>query len=459
MDRPAATPPLTDDFDFRVQWQVDAGCPVLDPHAPLPTSADVVVVGAGYTGIATSWELARRGRTVVVCERDRLGAGASTRNGGMVIPELHAPPRELRATHGPLGDRLWADVNAAFDWAEATIAAERVDCAYERSGQLYLGHTPAKVEALRTQAREAQEDGEDVRFVAGDDLAAEIGSTAFAGGLLIARSGQLQPARWHAGLARLALAAGAEVHDRCGVVAVDRQARASGSGSGSGWRVYTTKGRVEAEHLVVATNGVTDPAFPDLRRRVLPVGSYILATEPLPPDLRRAVSPRNRIFVDAKNFLSYWRLTPDGRMAFGGRHSMKEPTLAQARDGLYATMVRIHPQLRGVRAAATWGGSVAITVDRLPHCGRRDGVWYATGCNGSGVALMPWLGTRLAAAVADGEPLPSFAELPHPPIPLFPARRAYLPLLGKLLQAQDEGRLTGLDPTELPGVRARRAAR
>jgi glycine/D-amino acid oxidase-like deaminating enzyme len=170
---------------------------------------------------------------------------------------------------------------------------------------------------------------------------------------------------------------------------------------------------------------------------VLPVGSFIIATEVLDPELAAAVSPRNRMLVDTRNFLHYWRLTPDGRMLFGGRRSLSRSTIPQARDFLYAEMLGIHPQLGGVRVARAWGGEVAITLDRLPHVGRLGGVWYAAGCNGSGVALNTWLGMRIGQHLAGEADPPSFAELRHRPIPLHRARRAWLPAVGAWFRGQD----------------------
>ncbi len=191
--------------------------------------------------------------------------------------------------------------------------------------------------------------------------------------------------------------------------------------------------------MLALTNAYTDGVLPDLRRRVLPVGSFIIATEVLDADLARAVSPRHRMFVDTKSFLFYWRLTADGRMVFGGRRSLAPSTIEQARDFLYTQMVKVHPQLAGVAIDFAWGGNVAITLDRLPHVGRSGGAWYATGCNGSGVALNTWMGGRLASVLCGDGELPSFARLRHRPIPAWRLRAAYLPLVGAWFHWHDRG--------------------
>ena len=417
-----------------VLWQEQAEFPDL-PTASPPQSADCVVVGAGYAGLSCARDLARAGRSVVVLDAHPAGWGASSRNGGMVIPELKAGPAALERSYGPLGRRMYDEVNQAFDHVEGLISAESIDCDYSRSGQLYLAHAERVVASLMAMAREHGEElGEPVRFVPREELGDEVGSTAYAGGLVIERTGGLHPARFHAGLFRLALAAGASVYPATTASAIERR-----GGGRAGFRVATPRGAVDTDAVVVCTNAYADGLLPELRRRVLPVGSFIVATEVLEADVARLVSPRDRMFVDSKNFLFYWRLTPDRRLLFGGRRSLASSTIPQARDFLYESMLRVHPQLAGTHIDRAWGGNVAVTLDRLPHVGRLGGAWYVTGCNGSGVALNTWLGARMARHLLGEAALPSFAELQHRPIPLHRARAAYLPLVGLWFRWQDRG--------------------
>jgi glycine/D-amino acid oxidase-like deaminating enzyme len=434
--------PLAPDHREAVLWHETAAgtLPPLAPR-PLPARADVVVVGAGYAGLSAARELAARGRSVVVLERDALGVGASTRNGGMAIPELKAGPLTLERRYGELGRRMHAEVDEAFDELERLISGDGdpdrgIDCAYERSGQLFLAHRADRVPMLEALAREHDAVGEAVRFLSRAELGDEIGSDHYFAGVVFERTGGLDPARLHAGLARLAVEAGAEIHDRTGAESVTPGTRTP---SGPGVRVGTRRGVIEAGELVVTTNATADGLVPWLRRRVLPVASFVIATEVLDPDLAARVSPRRRMFVDSRNFLHYWRLTPDGRMLFGGRRSLSPTTLARARDVLYDDLVRVHPQLAGVPVSRVWGGEVAITFDRLPHAGRLPGGvgWFATGCNGSGVALNTWMGARVGRVIAgDAEP-PACALRPTPTIPAWPLRRAYLPVVGTWLRLQD----------------------
>jgi glycine/D-amino acid oxidase-like deaminating enzyme len=201
--------------------------------------------------------------------------------------------------------------------------------------------------------------------------------------------------------------------------------------------VATTRGVVVTRDVFVATNAYIDGLVPPLERRVLPVGSFIIATGVLDEDVARAVIPRGRMVFDTRRLLAYWRLSPDRRMVFGGRTSLAPTSVAKARDRLYTEMVRIHPQLDGTTLEFAWGGHVAITFDRMPHFGRVNGLAYATGCNGTGIALATWFGARAAAWIADDEPPPAFAHLKFPRIPMSSLRGAYLPGVGQWFRAMD----------------------
>ncbi len=429
---PAVAARRSSDFRLAVLWHDRAEPPTV-PIAPLPGHADVVVVGGGYGGLAAARRLAAAGRHTVVLEADALGRGASTRNGGMVIPELKAGPVTLQRHYGPLGLRMHHEIGEAFDHIEQLIADESIDCDYERTGQLYLAHNEHSVTTLRHLAHEHLTIGDPVLFLERGELAGEVGSDAFTAGVVLPRTGGLDPARYHAGLTRLALAAGSEIHERTRAIELS-------PGPNGATSVRTERGTIEARDVIVATNATCDDLVPTLRRRVLPMGSFIIATEVLPTEVLAAVTPTRRMMVDTKNLLFYWRATPDGRIAFGGRKSLVPTTVDEAADFLYEAMVRIHPMLEGVAIDRAWGGSVALTLDRMPHVGRAGGAWYLTGCNGSGVALMTWLGHAVAGTVLGEQPPPSFTELPFRPLPLGRLRRQWIPVAGRWFQWEDQRR-------------------
>lgn len=423
---------LADDYEERCLWQAQVDPPATT-HVLPADEVDVLVVGAGLCGLAAADTAARHGRSVLVVDREPLGWGASSRNGGMVIPELKAGPAALAKKYGAVGTRMYEQVGEAFDFVEASATGADgrggIDCDWAVPGQLYLAHSVHHVEHLRAMVRELTDAGEPVHFVERNDLHTEIGSEAFVGGVVLERTGAVHPAKLHAGLARRAMASGAAVCDRTALEAltVDRDVHVA----------RTTRGTVRARDVIVATNAAADHAVPQLERRVVPIGSFIIATDVLDPELAASVSPTGRMMVDTRNFLAYWRLTPDGRLAFGGRRNMEPTDVTEARDFLYRRMVDIHPQLAGVPIRYAWGGHVAMTLDRLPHVGQIDGAWYATGCNGSGVALNTWLGHRLGQVVCGDAPPPACAELRHRPIPIRSLRSAYLPIVGRWFSLQD----------------------
>jgi glycine/D-amino acid oxidase-like deaminating enzyme len=433
------TAPLAPGYRERPYWWEGVE-PPRGERGALPDEADVVVVGGGYTGMGAALELGRRGRSVLVLEAREPGWGASSRNGGQVLPDVKHHTDDLLKKHGPAGPALQAATVESVLQLERLVEEERIDCGYVRSGHLYLAHCESHVPELREMERMYREDmGMEATFVPPDELGEEIGSRVHAGGLVVPLSGGLHPARFFAGLARATISAGAVVHGGVRVHSIERR--------GAGFEVTTPNGTVRSGQVLVATNAYTDGVAPRLRRRVVPIGSFIIATEQIPAELAREISPRGRMFFDTKNFLFYWRLSPDGtRVLFGGRASLAPTTVARARDFLYRGMVHVHPQLEGVRVEYAWGGLVALTMDRTPRLGRRDGVTYSMGYSGTGVAEATWFG-RLAGRWLAGEDPPPFADMTFPRIPGHRLLPLALPFVGLWYKLQDRCR---------PGRRAAR---
>jgi glycine/D-amino acid oxidase-like deaminating enzyme len=414
-------------------WLEDADVPRPERAEP-PRDADVVVVGAGNTGMAAAWEIARQGRSVAVLERHSLGWGASTRNGGMVLPDVkHAGVAELERRHGVAGGAIYAATLDAVRLVERLVDEHGIDCSYERTGHLELAHCPSALPDLRDMAAVYADDlGLEARLLSRPELAGEIGSTAFPGALQVSFSGGIHPARYFAGLAKVALGAGVVVCEETPATGLRREGHAH--------HVDTPRGSIRAGEVLVATDGYTDRLLPWLRRRMIPVGSYIIATEPLDPSVAAELSPRGRMFFDTKNFLSYWRLSPDRtRMLFGGRASFAPTTVTRARNFLYERMVRIHPQLIGVPVEFAWGGTVGLTVDRTPRLGRRDGITYALGYSGTGVAASTYYGLAAGSWLCGGDS-PAFAGLRFPAVPLSFAQPVTLPVAGLWFKWQDRCR-------------------
>jgi glycine/D-amino acid oxidase-like deaminating enzyme len=309
------------------------------------------------------------------------------------------------------------------------VGEEAIPCDFVRRGHLEVAYKPAHYAGFQRAADSlSREFGHAVRLVPRAELQAEIGSPAYHGGLVDEASAGLNPARYVAGLARAAERAGAQLFEQARVQRLERAA--------DRYRLLTSRGVVEAENVVVATSGYTGRITGALARRIVPIGSYIIATEVLPPDLAAGLSPRERMIFDSKNFLYYFRLTPDSRLLFGGRASFVPETPATVFESaaiLRQAMLTVYPQVRGVSVEYAWGGTLDFAFDLMPHAGRLDGLWFALGYAGHGVALATYLGATLADLIAgDGRALADhpFARLPFPgaPLGLYDGRPWFLPL-------------------------------
>jgi glycine/D-amino acid oxidase-like deaminating enzyme len=422
---------LNRDYERRPYWH--ATMPPLPDRTgrDLPDSVDTVVVGGGYTGLAAARALARGGATVAVLEARTLGWGASTRNGGIAHPGYKWGPTSLVKRYGPeLARRLYADSVEATEFLGRTIGEAGVDAELRLNGYMELASARSHAEEFDEEAAIRAEWGIPARVVPRDRLGEEVGTTAYHGGLTIDTGGLLHPGKWFAGLVGLAEQAGAQLHEETRVRAIRKQADGR-------FVVETERGAIHARDVLVATNGYTDGAAPSLRRRIIPIGSYIIATEPLPEDLARELSPTGRAYFDTRNFLSYWHVSADRRLIFGGRVSFFPTTVDRTAKLLHRRMLEVHPQVAGYRVEFSWGGKIGMTFDRMPHIGRSGGVMYAMGCCGSGVVLLHWLGTRAAEWMGGGEP-PALAKLKFPLVPApYEGRPWFLPVVGEFFRAQD----------------------
>jgi glycine/D-amino acid oxidase-like deaminating enzyme len=431
MPTPAPTVPLNRDYERRPYWH--ATMPALPSRRdrPLPDTADVVVIGGGYTGINAARELARRGAAVTLIEAEQLGFGGSTRNGGIVHPGYKWGPDELVKRYGDeTGRALFRETMDGYELVKRLIAEEQIDCEFRERGYLDVAWAPAHARELEASVGTFAAFGVEASYVPRERLRDEIGSDFYHGGLVFPPSGLLHPGKYFAGLVSAAERAGADLHEGVRARTIRRQADGR-------LVVETDRGAILAKDVVVGTNGYTDGVVPALRRRIIPIGSYIIATEPLPEELAREISPRGRAFFDTKNFLYYWHIAEDRRMIFGGRASFLPTNVDNTAAILYRGMLEVHPQLAGTRVAYAWGGNVGFTFDRMPHVGRQDGVTYAMGCCGTGVATMTAMGTAVGGWLSGG-PAPALSRLKFPLVPApYEGRPWFLPLAGEWFRLQD----------------------
>jgi glycine/D-amino acid oxidase-like deaminating enzyme len=402
-----------------------------DASRVLPDAVDVAVIGGGFTGLSAARALARRGAKVAVLEAETFGWGASSRNGGMVLTGLKKGPETLIARYGlEAARRLYVASLASIDCVEQIVKEEEIACDFSRTGHLEVAVKPQHfADFERSAGLIAREFHHTLRVVPKKDLGQEIGSGIYYGGLVDETSGGVNPARYVTGLAQAAARSGAKLYDRARVEKIERQA----GNASAAYRVTTTRGTLQAREVFVGTSGYTGSATPALQSRIIPIGSYIIVTKVLPDELARAVSPRNRMIYDSKNFLYYFRLTPDRRMLFGGRAAFFPETANTVRKSagiLRRGMLGVYPALRDTPVEYAWGGTLDFAFDIMPHAGRLDGLYYALGYAGHGVAMATYLGTKMADVISGDPHANPFDGLPFPraPLGLYNGRPWFLPL-------------------------------
>ena len=397
----------TDDFAVQPYWWDEAPLPQMVDQV-LPGVTDVLVVGSGYTGLQCALQTAQAGRQTTVIDAEDLGWGCSTRNGGQISGEIKPDYAELNRRYGDEEARaLIGEARIALEWLGDFVDQQRIDCDYQRCGRFVAAHSPRQFDKLVTQARQQTAGLEQsLRIVEPQDQSAEIDSSYYHGGMVIDAHCALDPAKYHQGLLRLARASGAEIIGHCAALQIERVSE--------GFRVTTSRGMIETRELVIATNGYSGALAPWQQRRVIPIGSYMLATEPMALERAAKLMPRSRVFSDTRKIVVYFRLAPDGRsLLFGGRVSVFESDPVKSLPALRQEMLRIFPQLEDVRISHTWMGFVAYTFDELPHLGQKDGIHYAMGYCGSGICLASYLGNRLGLQLLGREKSASAFDKPR----------------------------------------------
>lgn len=404
--------------------------------ADVPRTAQVAIVGAGYAGLSCAIELADSGIEACVLEADGLGSGASTRNGGGVGGGVNIGKTftgKVLTRDPDVIKAILASGLDAFDHLEKIIEREHIDCAWEKNGRFVGAWTP-KDYAFQ-EKRLAVLSGNGVlgaHMVPRERQREEMASDYYYGGMVVERSGKLHPALFYKGLLDAARKRRITI---CAKAMVKNIAR-----SGNDWHIGTSRGAIKVRDVVIATNGYTGNATPALKRRLIPLASHVIATEELPPELARSLIPKGRTLSDTKRVLCYYRMSPDGmRMIFGGRARFTTVTPSVSAPILYRFMTDRFPQLKDFRVTHAWTGNVAFTWDALPHTGTLGGMHYALGCNGSGVAMMVYLGSQTARRITGRIAAPcAFERAEFPTFPLYKGNPNWaLPAMGAYYRFRD----------------------
>ncbi len=413
----------------RIYWHDTVRMPDETNLAPLPESVDVAVIGGGFTGLSAARALAKAGARVAVLEAHTIGWGASSRNGGMVLAGLKLSMETIHKRYGPeVARKLFRASLDAIDTVEQIVREEAIDCGFARRGHLMVANKPAHYAGFQKSAEFMEKEfGYTVRLVPREEQRKEIGSDLYYGALVDEASAGVNPAQYAAGLARAAENAGATLH---ACARVDRLERTGGR-----LALTTERGKLVAEKVLVATSGYTGRATKTLQKKIIPIGSFIIATEELPMGLAHELNPNGRMIFDSRHYLNYFRLWKN-RLIFGGRAAFfpeNEGTLRQSAEILRNDMVRVYPQLKDTNIEYVWGGTLDFAFDMMTHVGQMDALYYSLGYAGHGVAMATYLGKTTAECMLHDSiaehPFASFA-FPGAPLGLYNGWPWFLPFAG-----------------------------
>ncbi|MCP4316271.1 MAG: FAD-binding oxidoreductase [Hyphomicrobiales bacterium] len=384
-----------DNYKHRPFWWDEAGLEareLAEGAADLPDKADILVVGAGYTGLSAALTLARGGREVVVVDADMPGYGCSGRNGGLIGPSFHKLGLSgLTAAYGSeRANAILRESMDSLDFLKNLIKTEGIDCGLKADGRFRGAVRPRAYDTLLREA-ESLHKSVGLRFepVPKSEQHRQIGSDYYHGGIVLPDDGHLQPAALVIGLCERARQSGARVFAPARVTGLQRESH--------GFSVQISDRLIHADQVLIATNGYTGAELSYFHKRVIPIRSAIIATEELDPQIITELSPKGLGYGDSDRLVIYYRPSPDGkRMIFGGRVFDRADRPDKYSTDLKRLMTRIFPQLSGVGITHAWSGTVAYTFDHAPHLGEHDGIHYAMGYCGSGVGRANYFGHKIA---------------------------------------------------------------
>ena len=431
-------------------WQnqsywLDGVNPIEGTIEHIPKTVDVLIIGSGYTGLHASIQVARSGREALVIDSGQPGFGCSTRNGGQISTSVKPSQGKLEAKYGQeLAREIRNEGENALEWIEEFIDKEEIDCSFSRCGRFHAAHSQEQFDVLAKDAEQlSKHENIPVDVISKQDQKKELGTDLYSGGVVFHRHASLDPAKYHRGLLNLAMGTGAKIVGNCHAEKINKVL--------TGFEVLTSKGKISCKQLVIATNGYTSKLTPWLQRRVIPIGSYIIATEPLEKKLMDELFPTNRIVSDTCKVVYYYRPSPDRtRVLFGGRVSAKETNPSLSGPKLHYDMCRIFPGLSNTKISHSWFGTVAYTFDELAHTGCHDGIFYSMGYCGSGVSMASYLGMRLGQKVIGAkEGVTPFDDLPFPTRPFYSGNPWFLPAVVSWYRWRDKAHMARQSDLEL----------
>tara|TARA_B110000285_G_scaffold234963_1_gene313933 strand:- start:2981 stop:4267 length:1287 start_codon:yes stop_codon:yes gene_type:complete len=388
---------FTQDFKQQPYWW-DRSEPPMQQDIELPKKVDVLIIGSGYTGLHAAIQTARGSRNTLVIDAEHAGWGGSTRNGGQVSINIKPSFSELEKKYGKnMTFAIHAEAKNSLQFTSDFIREEGLDCSYDVAGRFHAAHNSAQYEKLARAVEHPIAGLEDGAYIIPKaEQRSELGTDTYFGGAVYPNDASVDPAAYHKGLLGKAIEAGVSVISYCAAENINKNKH--------GFSVKTSKGIIQASKIIIATNGYTGSLTPQLQRRVIPIGSYIIATEPVGKDLMDQLMPKNRVVSDTRKVVYYYRPSPDrSRIVFGGRVSLGESDPRVSGPKLHNALARIFPELAHTKISHSWMGYVAFTFDSLMHAGEVDGLYYAMGYCGSGVAMSGYLGMRVGQQVLGRE--------------------------------------------------------
>lgn len=400
---------LSTDFVTKPIWGDPPVRAATEPNAAPPAEVDVVIVGGGFTGLSAARTIAQFGVSVAVLEAKTIGWGASSRSGGIAIPGNRQSMQVIFNRYGEkLAGEFWNASMDAIDLLGEIVADENIHCHFQRKGHILLAAKPSHFKRLKRKANWYKlRLNHTLRTLTPVELSAEIKANVFHGGLVDEWSASLNPVKFLVGLAHAVRRSGGVICENTAVSHIEK--------SNNRFLLHYGKGTVRADKVLLATNGYTGDLLPPLQRRIVPTGSYVIATEPLPPSLFNRINPNGRSFYDSLRHPHYFRLLENGRLLFGGYPDLKPNLdLKNSTEKLYTRMLQIFPDLHGIPITHAWSGQIGSTHDLMPHIGSLDGIHYALGYSGHGVSMATFLGAEVGKLLTEQINHSPFLEIDHP---------------------------------------------